>query len=102
GTTAVEVERFFAEHRPAGARRSFDKTGLCISRAGDHHGMDGSVRERLDLAGDHGAIAGRTPLRGSVIRISDDLQPRIRMAEDVSCMDRADAARAELAEIDHS
>jgi hypothetical protein len=30
------------------------------------------------------------------------LQPRIGMAGDISCMDRADTARAELAETDHS
>jgi hypothetical protein len=102
GAAAVEVERLFAEHRLAGARCGFDKVGVAVSRAGDYDRLYGGVGKSLRLTANRGAVAAGQPLRRDAVGIDDDAQPRIRMAGDISRVDRADAARAELAEIDHS
>jgi len=47
-------------------------------------------------------VAAGQPLCRGAVGVDDELQPRIVMAGDVPRVDRADAARAKLAETDHS
>ncbi len=101
GTAAVEVERLFAEHRLARARRGFDKIGVAVGRAGNHDRIYGRVGESLRLAADRGAVAAGQSLCRRAVGIDDKLQPRVGMASDFPRVDRADAPRAKLAETDH-
>src|SRR5262249_9431264 len=102
GAAAGESKRVLAKKSLAGARRPLD--GVCLRTGRTRHpgSSERGDGKGLRLTADLGAIVGGEPFRGSPVWVDDNPYVRIGMGDDIAGVDRADAARAELAEIDHT
>jgi hypothetical protein len=99
--TDIEVDGFLAKDRLARLGGGNHEVGMGIGGAGDHHRVDRLIGECGLAVHGLGAVVCRQRRRRVGVDVDDASQARLRVAGDVGGVDCADAAGAELADVDH-